>query len=134
MERCDYSASWYHGSPEELNVLQSRSWVTQFKELAKAFSHKPALISLGDDCVNVKHNGHLPGFLYRVSEPVGPDDVTYLRDTAQTHWHTNRDLRLELVAELPIDDPPQLSVHEVAALREDIPERTTGFVGTPDKE
>ncbi|KKK67107.1 hypothetical protein LCGC14_2957370, partial [marine sediment metagenome] len=122
------------GSPEELTVLQRGSWLTQFKELAKAFSHKPALISLGGDCVNVKHNGRLPGFLYTVSEPIGPEDVTYLRDTAQTHWQTNRDLPLRLVTKLPLDDPPQLSQEEIAELRKDIPEGTTAFIGTPDEE
>lgn len=63
-----------------------------------------------------------------------PDDVTYLCDTAQTHWQTNRDLRLRLVAMLPLDDPPQLSEEEVAELRKDIPEGTTAFIGTPDEE
>ena len=134
MAKRDYGAPWYHGSPEELTVLRRGSWLTQFKELAKAFSHKPPLISLGGDCVNVKHNGRLPGFLYMVSEPVGPDDVAYLRDTGQTHWQTNRDLRLLLVARLPLDDPPQLSADEIADLRKDIPEGTSGFIGTPDEE
>jgi len=122
MEKCDYGAPWYHGSPEELTVLRGGSWVTQFKELAKAFSHRPELISLGGDCANVKHNGRLPGFLYRVCGPIGPEDVTYPRDTAQTHWQTNRDLRLRLVANLALDDPPQLSEAEIAELRKDIPE------------
>ena len=134
MERCDYGKPWYHGSPTELTVLRSGSWVTQFKELAKAFAHKPELISLGGDCVNVKHSGRLPGFLYAVDEPVGPEDVTYLRDTGQTHWQTSRDLRLRLVAALLIDDPPQLSEAEITELRKDIPKGTTGFVGTPDQD
>jgi len=134
MEKCDYSAPWYHGSPDELTVLRKGSWITQFKELARAFSHRPALISLGDDCVNVKHNGRRPGFLYVVSECLGPDDVTYLRDTAQTHWQTNRDLSLRLVAQLPLDDPPQLSDDEIAELRKDIPEGATGMVCSPDED
>jgi hypothetical protein len=134
VKECDYTASWYHGSPQELPVLRKGSWVTQFKELAKAFSHKPALISLGGDFVNIKHNGRVPGFLYTVAEPVGPKDVTYLRDTGQSHWQTSRDLQLQLVAKLPIDDPPQLSEEEIAELRKEIPEGTTGYIGTPDDE
>ncbi len=133
MENCDYSAPWYHGSPEELTVLRKGSWVTQFKELAKAFSHRPSLISMGEGCRTVKHNGQLVGFLYVVSEAVGSDDVTYLADTAQTHWQTQRDLTMERVAELPLDDPPQLSEEEIAELRKDIPEGTTGFHGDPDE-
>ena len=134
MTKCDYTAPWYHGSPERLTVLRKGSWVTQFRELAKAFSHKPELISLDDDCARVKHNGHTVGHLYAIAEPIGPEDVTYLRDTAQTHWQTNRGLSLELVAVLPLDDPPQLSSEEIAALRRDIPEGTKGFICTPDEE
>ncbi len=134
MKECDYSAPWYHGSPQKLPLLRKGSWVTQFKELAKAFSHKPTLISLGGNLVHVKHNGRVPGFLYTVAEPVGPDDVTYLRDTGQTHWQTSRDLQLQLVAELSVDDPPQLNEKEIAKLRKEIPEDTSGYIGTPDDE
>lgn len=134
MAQCDYSAPWYHGSPKRLSVLLKGSWVTQFKGLAKAFSHKPSLISLGDDCQTIKHNGQQPGFLYVVSEPVNANDVSYLRDTAQTHWQTQRELQIELVAELPSDDPPQLSPEETVELRKQIPEGTTGFIGDPDRD
>lgn len=133
MDKCDYSAPWYHGSQEELTVLREGSWVTQFEELAKAFSHRPSLISMGDGCETVKHNGQLVGFLYVVSETVGPDDVSYLSDTAQTHWQTERDLALRCAAKLPMDDPPQLTVEEIAELRKTIPEGSTGFVGDPDE-
>lgn len=134
MKKCDYGAPWYHGSPEDIAVLREGSWVTQFEQMAKAFSHRPALMSLDDDCENVKHNGQWPGFLYVISEAVSPDDVTYLRDTAQTHWQTNRDLRVRLVAELPLDDPPQLSEQEIAELRKDIPEGTSEMICTPDED
>lgn len=132
MAACDYSASWYHGSPEELTVLRQGSRVTQMVELAKAFSHRPALISFGNDGVSVKHDGRQLGFLYEVAEPVGPEDVTYLRDTAQTHWQTQRDLRLRLVASLALGDPAQLSQDEIALLRQKMPKETTGFIGEPD--
>ena len=115
-------------------MLRKGSWVTQFKELAKAFSHRPSLISFGDDSQTVKHNGQQPGFLYIVSEEVGPDDVSYLRDTAQTHWQTQYDLQVSLVAELPVDDPPQLSQEAITAMRQEIPEGTTGFIGDRDEE
>ena len=134
MENCDYNAPWYHGSPDRLTVLRAGSWVTHFKEVAKAFSHKPPLISLDYDCQVVKHNGQLPGFLYKVAERISAEDVTYLRDTAQTHWQTSRDLRIELVAELPVTDPPLLTAAEVAEMRKHVPEGTTGFFGTPDSD
>jgi len=134
MEKCDYTAPWYHGSPEKLSVLRKGSWVTQSKELAKAFSHKPSLISFGDDSQTVKHNGQQSGFLFIVSETVGPDDVSYLRDTAQTHWQIQHDFQVRLVAILPVDDPPQLGEEAITAMRKDIPEGTTGFIGDPDDE
>ena len=134
MPQCDYAAPWYHGSPERLTTLRKGSWVTQSEALARAFSHRPSLVSFADDGGTTKHNGQLPGFLYAVSEPIGPDDVSYLRDTAQTHWHTQRDLHVELAAELPLDDPPQLSPEEVAELRRGIPEGRTGFIGDPDPQ
>ncbi len=64
MGQCDYSAPSYHGSPEELDALRAGSWVTQFKEMAKAFSHRPTLMSLDDDREHVKHDGKLVGYLY----------------------------------------------------------------------
>ncbi len=109
MEKWDYNAPWYHGSPEQLTVLRKSSWVTPFKELAKAFSHRPSLISFGGDHQSVKHHGQEPGFLYQVSEVVGPDDLCDLPHTSQTHWQAQRDLHVQRVAELSIDDPPQLS-------------------------
>ena len=46
------------------------SWVTPFKEFAKAFSHNPTRISAtGDDVSNVRHDGKVAGFLYVVAEP-----------------------------------------------------------------
>jgi len=134
MGKCDCSAPWYHGSPEKLTVLRKGSWVTQFEPMAKAFAHRPTLISLGDNCVDVKHNGQWPGFLYVVSEYVSPEDVTYLYDTARTHWQTNRDVQVRIVTELPLDDPPQLSAKEIAELRKDMPEGTSGIVCSPDEE
>jgi len=133
MDTWDARAPWYHGSPERLTVLRKGSWVTPFKELAKAFSHQPSLISSGDQCATVKHNGHQPGFLFVVAEALGPADVSYLPNTAQTHWQTQRDVRLRLEAELPVDDPPQLSPEELATLRQAMPEGTTGFIGSPDE-
>jgi hypothetical protein len=114
-------------------VLRKESWVTQFKEVAKAFSHKASLISMGENCAHVTHNGQVIGYLHVVEETIGPDEVIYLRDTAQTHWQTQRDLRLRCVAELPLDDPPQLTEEEIKELRRKVPEGSTGFVGDPDE-
>jgi len=132
--KCDYDASWYHGSPHELSVLRKGSWITQFKEIAKAFSHKPSLMSLADDCRTVKHNGTLPGFLYTVAERIGPADISELPDTAHTHWQTQRDLCVHLVTELPLSQPPLLTAKEIADMRKTYPEATKGtrFIDAED--
>jgi hypothetical protein len=114
-------------------VLRENSWVTQHREMTKAFARRPSLISFGEGGT-VKHDGRQPGFFYAVAEAVGPADLSYLRDTGGTHWQTRRDLRVRLVAELPIDDPPQLRAAEIAAMREEVPVGTTGFVGGRDVE
>jgi len=132
MANPEYSAPWYHGSPEELSILRKGSWVTQFREIAKAFSHKPTLMWFDDDRRKVKHNGQRSGFLYAISESIGPADVSYLRDTARTHWQTQRDLQVTLVAKLPVDDPPQLTEEVIAELRKVISEGDTGMICTPD--
>jgi hypothetical protein len=129
-ERC---GPWYHGSPEKLTILRRESWVTPFVEVAKAFAHKPSLISFGDEG-SVKHDGQVPAFLYIVDEVTAQQDICYLRDTAQTHWQTQRDLCLKLVSLLPIDDPPQLSTAEIEAMRRQAPKGDTGFVGEPDRD
>ena len=55
---------WFHGSPEELSTLRVGSWVTPYREFAKAFSHKPFRVTAtGDDVTNVRHDGKMAGFL-----------------------------------------------------------------------
>ena len=73
MRECDYSLTSYHGSQQKLTELRAGSSITQNRDLAKAFSHRPSIVSrsypdesLSDDC-NVKHNGVTPGYLYTVS-------------------------------------------------------------------
>ena len=136
MTPCDYNAPWYHGSPERLTVLRKGSWVTQFKEVAKAFSHRPSLMSLADDCQTVKHDGRVAGFLYTVAESVRPDDVSELPGTAHTHWQTERDLRVALIAELPVSDPPLLTADEISQLKEhpEIARGGSGFIGSTSDE
>ena len=121
-----HQSPWYHGSPQRLTVLAKGSWVTQFGEVAKAFSHKPSVMSLADDCQTVKHNGMLPGFLYVIAETVAAEDVSVLPGTAETHWQTQRDLRLELVAELSVSEPPVLTQEEVTHMKREHPEMERG--------
>ena len=56
----DPTQPWYHGSPFELKTIRKGSTITQKRELARIFSHKPAVASMEDDG-SIKHNGTQPG-------------------------------------------------------------------------
>lgn len=40
---------WYHGSNKVFEILEEGSTITQWKELAEAFSHKPTILAIDDD-------------------------------------------------------------------------------------
>ena len=120
---------WFHGSPEELSTLRVGSWVTPFREFAKAFSQKPSRVTAtGDDLANVRHDGKVAGFLYVVAEPLADQDLEELPGTDQTHWKTTRVLKVRLVGEVPLVDAEMLSDAESAALAKIYP--GTGFWST----
>jgi hypothetical protein len=65
---------WYHGSPEKLDTLHSGSTITPILILARAFSHKPEILSIevneNEDTetrkFKISHDGTKHGYLYRV--------------------------------------------------------------------
>jgi len=68
----------------------------------------------------IQHNGTQPGYLYRIAEPVGPDDVCpHPRSTMASgaEWLTRRDLCLELIGPTGVVEEERLSEADVAALR-----------------
>lgn len=90
---------WYHGSPLPLTVLRAGSTITQDRELARIFSHKPDTVCIGDDG-HILHTGRLPGFLHRIVEPILPNDL--LPHPASTmsdglEWLTLRNFTLALM-------------------------------------
>lgn len=91
---------WYHGSPFVLETLRAGSTVTQWRELAEAFPHKPAWLCCEDDGT-IAHNGTEPGYLYAVDEPVeiGPDLFQHPRSSMERglEFLTARPLRLRLL-------------------------------------
>ena len=114
---------WFHGSPEELRTLRAGSWVTPFREFAKAFSHKPTRVTAaGDDVTNVRHDGKVAGFLYVVAEPLVDQDLEELPGTEKTHWQTARVLKVRLVEEVPLVETEMLSDEESAELARVYPE------------
>jgi hypothetical protein len=120
--------TWYHGSPLKLETIRAGSTITQKRQLARIFSHKPALVSITDDGA-IKHSGTQPGYLYVIAEDVGPDDVVpHPRTTMRPgdEYLTTRELRIELIG--PTEPVPEelLTGEELADLRKRLHERHKG--------
>jgi hypothetical protein len=114
------SDAWYHGSPLELTILRRGSTVTQSRNLARAFSHKPTILSITDEG-HIQHNGTAPGFLYQIDEAIRPGDVEpHPRTTMDPglEWLTTRDLRLTLIEPVELSDGEMLTADDIAALRQ----------------
>ena len=96
-------APWYHGSDKLFSELASGSTITQWRELAEAFSHQPGWLSYEDDG-SISHNGTKPGDLYVIDEPVavGEDIYQHPRTTMDSNaeFLTKRPLRVKLVKTL----------------------------------
>lgn len=102
--RIDPKGTWYHGSPMKFSELRAGSTVTQWRELAEAFAHKPSMLCCDDDGA-ITHNGTAKGYLYVIDEPVevgrelSPHPRTTMDENAE--FITARPLRVRLVGELP---------------------------------
>lgn len=99
------TGTWYHGSNMEFTTLKEGSTITQWKELAEAFSHKPTQLGYEDNG-EITHNGTADGYLYVIDEPikVGIDIIQHPRTTmdANAEFLTNRPLKVRLISKLPI--------------------------------
>ena len=94
---------WFHGSNIVLSESREGSTITQWKELAEAFSHQPTILSY-DDNGNISHNGKEKGYLYIIDEPVeiGKDIYQHPRTTMDENaeFLINRPLKVKLIEEL----------------------------------
>jgi hypothetical protein len=114
---------WYHGSPIHLSVLHLGSTITQDRNLARIFSHKPTLVSQDvddDGRVVLKHTGTQSGFLYQITEALQPDDVYEHPETTLgpgQEWLTRRELCVKLLEPTQIREDEILSDAEVAELK-----------------
>lgn len=109
---------WYHGSPLELTVLRAGSTVTQDRDLARIFSHKPSLVVITDEG-DIRHSGNEPGFLYLLDEVVGSEDVDPHPTTTMRpgdEWLTRREFRLRRLETTTARPDELLSEVEVAEL------------------
>ena len=122
MNQYDSLRPWYHGSPLQLDELLEGSTITQRMDLARIFSHKPAIVSIDDDGPEwrLRHNGVLPGYLYRIAEPVTPDDVYPHPHTSMppgAEWLIRRPLRVELIGPTTVRSNEFLSPDDVRELQ-----------------
>ena len=120
MGHWDYRRPWYHGSPYgNLNRLNPGSAVTQNRDFACAFSHKPSIVSGSDSSVH--HDGKIEeGFLYRATEEDRPEDVDcpeFGGNEDCFEWHIKRPLAIELVERTRIPPEELLPETRVEALR-----------------
>lgn len=94
---------WYHGSNKLFTELRTNSTITQWRELAEAFSHQPTGLGYDDDGV-ITHNGTEKGYLYVIDEDVtvGEDVYQHPRTTMDKNaeFLTKRPLKVRLIAEL----------------------------------
>lgn len=116
--------TWYHGSQRRLTRLRAKSSITQNRDVAKAFSHRPPLVSMSQSEEGkewrVRHNGATPGYLYVVAEEIGDGDVRphpHPANASRWEWLTSRDLELRLIEETQVTDEERLSDKEIAELR-----------------
>lgn len=122
--------TWYHGSRQRLSTLRAGSSITQNRDVAKAFSHRPSLVSMsqsedGDEW-SVRHDGATPGFLYVVAEEIRVGDVRphpHPVNVSRWEWLTNRDMSLTLIEETDVTDGERLTDEEIAELRKKQEER-----------
>lgn len=97
------SGTWYHGSNVIFSELREVSTITQWKELAEAFSHQPTRLGYDDNGI-IGHNGKEKGYLYIIDEPIeiGKDIYQHPRTTMDINaeFLTKRPLKVKLIAEL----------------------------------
>ena len=101
--KIDPNGIWYHGSNMVFSELREGSTITQWKELAEAFSHQPDRLSY-DDNGKIYHNGTEKGYLYVIDEPivVGVDVYQHPRTVMDENaeFLTKRPLKVRMIAEL----------------------------------
>lgn len=121
----DYNGVWYHGSDRRLTILRRGSSITKAKSVAKAFSHQPSLVEW-PNIDRVRHDGAVPGFLYRVAEAIGPNDVhphPHPVNVDRWEWLTERDLTLEFIEATVVTAAERLTDEEIAESRRKQKER-----------
>ena len=121
----DPTQSWYHGSPLELSFIRTGSTITQKRELARIFSHKPTIVSISDDG-QIKHNGTMSGYLYIITDEIAPKDVIPHPQTTMSdgdEWLTTCELHLKLLCPTELVSSELLTDDDYAMLKDKLSEQ-----------
>lgn len=99
------NGTWYHGSNKRFETLREGGTITQWKELAEAFSHQPSGLGYDGDGV-IQHNGTEKGYLYIIDEPIVIGRDVYQHPAAtmdlNAEFLTKRPLKVRFIEELEI--------------------------------
>ncbi len=99
----DPDGTWYYGFDQIFDTLAAGSSITQWRELAEAFSHKPKYLFYTRKG-KIYHSGRKRGFLYVVDEPVaiGQDIHPHPRTTMDqdVEYVTDRPLRVRMIQKI----------------------------------
>ncbi len=99
----DWQQPWYHGSNQAFTRLKAGSTITQWRELAEAFSHQPKNLWINDD-ESLGHNGPEDGYLYQIDELLNPEDLEPVPGSTMApglEWLTRREIPLRLLSRSP---------------------------------
>lgn len=99
------NGNWYHGSNQKFDVLETGSTITQWRELAEAFSHKPSLLCCEDDG-SIWQNGTERGYLYLIDEPVTVGITVFQHPNSSMEQNleflTKKPLKVKCIAEIEL--------------------------------
>ncbi len=119
MAEWDCDRPWYHGSQERIMILCIGSSITPNPVVARAFSHRPSLVSQSESG-RVQHDGTRPGYLYVVAEGVQTKDVYPHPHPVNAHhweWLTTRELHVEVLEQTDVREDERLTDADIAELR-----------------
>jgi len=118
--KSDENSIWFHGSPYRLIRLLAGSTITQDRQLAEVFSHKPTIVSVEDDG-RIRHNGILPGYLYIFPEPLTPDDLEPVPHSTMEpgkEFLTRRELPVRMIGPVEINPKELLLPKEIREFKQ----------------
>jgi hypothetical protein len=137
MSDWDHTRPWYHGSDQQLTTLRIGSSITQNRDLARVFSHKPELVgqSAGG---RIQHNGEQPGYLYQLAEAIKQGDIyphPHPVNDSRWEWLTTRELSVQLLEITQVRSDELFSADDIAWIRQQQKQRgEQSFVGERDQD